>query len=44
MGGESPTFFKEKLLRDLIKDTLLLMEEEKKVLAPGGFELKTSIL
>ena len=36
------------LLRDLIKDTLLLIEEdedeEKKALAPGGFELGTSRL
>ena len=32
------------LLRDLIKDTLLLMEEMKKALAPGGFELRTSKL
>ena len=27
------------LLKDLIKDTLMLIEEEKKALAPGGFEL-----
>ena len=33
------------LLRDLIKETLPLIEEgEKKALAPGGFELATSRL
>ena len=31
-------------MRDLIKDTLPLIEEEKKALAPGGFELGTSRL
>ena len=35
----------EPLLRDLIKDILpLIEEEEKKTLAPGGFELGTSRL
>ena len=28
-------------MRDLIKDTLPLIEEEKKALAPGGFKLGT---
>ena len=32
------------LLRDLIKDSLLSMEEEKKDLTPGGFKLRTSRL
>ena len=33
------------LLRELIKDTLLFIEvEEKKALAPGGFELRISRL
>ena len=32
------------LLRDLIMDTLSLIEENKKALAPGGFELVTSRL
>ena len=32
------------LLRDLIKDTLLSMEEEKKALGPGGLKLGTTRL
>ena len=32
------------MLRDLIKDTLPLIKEEIKALAPGGLELGTSIL
>ena len=31
------------LLRDLIQDTWVLIEEEKKALVPGGLKLRTSI-